>query len=162
MVRTGRELWNWLNPRIRQLVFLQTQWGSVHDVYGTPKGSMFEEKPVPKWIRDPDSTLSGYWDLAQIFFLLYITWTVPLRVGLSMDVVDWGFWFFFEMARARPGRLSALRVLHSKYSLYESFIMGRAGRLTVRNGFRCGQVVDIYFWIDLVLNFRTGYCSHGR
>jgi len=73
MVRTGRELWNWLNPRIRQLVFLQTQWGSVHDVYGAQKGSMFEEKPVPKWIRDPDSTFSGYWDVAQIFFLLYIT-----------------------------------------------------------------------------------------
>ena len=40
---------------------------------------------------------------------------MPLRAGLSMDVVNWGFWFFFEM------------------------------------------IVDIYFWIDLVLNFRTGY-----
>ena len=45
---------------------------------------------------------------------------MPLRAGLSMDVVNWGFWFFFEM------------------------------------------IVDIYFWIDLMLNFRTGYCSHGR
>jgi alpha-tubulin suppressor-like RCC1 family protein len=42
--------------------------------------------------------------------------------------------------RARPGRLSALRVSHSKFVLYAGFVW-RAGRLTAKNGgFRLGQV----------------------
>jgi hypothetical protein len=117
--RSGKELWNWLKPRLRSLVMLQKQWGSVHDVYGSKKGSMFEEQPIPKGIRDPDSTFSGWWDLGQIIFLLYISWAVPLRVGLSIDVANWSFWFFFEL------------------------------------------IVDVYFWIDLVLNFRTAYWAQN-
>ena len=30
------------------------------------RGSMFEETPVPKRIRDPDSAFSGYWDMTQV------------------------------------------------------------------------------------------------
>ena len=88
-------MWDFLKPRLRTLVILQKQWGSVHDVYGMQKGSMFEDAPVPKKIRDPDSSFSVYWDLFQIFFLVYVAYAVPARVGFQIELENWKFWFFF-------------------------------------------------------------------
>ena len=92
---SGKELWAFLRPRLKQLVDLQEMWGSVHNLYPTASStSIFEDKPFPPGVRDPDSQMAGYWDLAQIFFLLYVCGTVPFRT--SMDIIikwtEFGFW----------------------------------------------------------------------
>ena len=76
---------------------------------------MFEEAPIPKKIRDPDSSFSGWWDLMQVIFLLYVAYAVPIRVGFSVDVKTGSIWFLI------------------------------------------GVVIDIYFIVDLFMNFRTAY-----
>jgi Ca2+-binding EF-hand superfamily protein len=114
--RSGTELWGFLRPRLKTLVFLQKQWGSLHDIYGVQKGgTMFEEAPIPKKIRDPDSSFSGWWDLCQVIFLMYVAYAVPIRVGFSVDVETGSIWFLI------------------------------------------GVVIDIYFIVDLFMNFRTAY-----
>ena len=40
--RSGKELWDFLRPRLNLLVTVQKQWGSLHDVYGKDQVSRFE------------------------------------------------------------------------------------------------------------------------
>lgn len=49
----ARKHWDFLRPRIKLLVALQGQWGNIRDMYGSQRGSMFLENPIPTGIRDP-------------------------------------------------------------------------------------------------------------
>jgi hypothetical protein len=87
----------WVKNRVKVVVALQRQWGKVHDMYGAQRGSMFEENPVPKGIRDPDSAFSGYWDITQIFLLLYVSAAVPTRIGFDETVTTYGALYFWDL-----------------------------------------------------------------
>ena len=92
---SARELWRYLRPRLWQLVELQKMWGSLHDLYPTASSSsLFETKPIPPGVRDPDSDMAGRWDLAQVGFLLYVCGTVPFRtsMGISIEWHQTAFW----------------------------------------------------------------------
>eukprot|EP01048_Picozoa_sp_COSAG05_P014941 COSAG05_NODE_1744_length_4158_cov_8.451589_2_plen_249_part_00 len=95
--RTGKELWAFLRPRLKLLVYLEKEWGSMHTVYGTKQISAFESTQVPGNIRDPDSSFSEKWDVAQIVFLLYVAYAVPLRTAFSIEVTVPEFWFFVDV-----------------------------------------------------------------
>lgn len=93
---SGKELWDWLKPRLRKMVELERKWGDVHKLYPTSSStSIFEDKPIPKWIRDPDGAFATNWDILQVFMLLYVSFMVPFRMSMEIEVgtSDFGFWF---------------------------------------------------------------------
>ena len=113
--RSGTELWGFLRPRLKFIVELQKEWGNIHQLYPSKTESVYEDLPLPPGIRDPDSTASGIWDLAGLFFLLSVSVLVPLRSCFDIEVPFASFAWFFDL------------------------------------------LTDIYFIIDLVLNFFTAY-----
>ena len=62
---------------------MQRQWGQVHEIYEGLSASRFDHGDIPTFIRDPDSTFSAVWDLSQVFLLLYVAVTVPMRAGAT-------------------------------------------------------------------------------
>lgn len=95
--RSGKELWAFLRPRLRLLVQLQHQWGSMHEVYGSHNVSLFENTQVPVDIRDPDSKFSEWWDMAQVTFLLYVAYAVPSRTAFDIDTPLDNAWFYVDV-----------------------------------------------------------------
>eukprot|EP01043_Picozoa_sp_COSAG02_P026259 COSAG02_NODE_1507_length_12231_cov_56.431751_4_plen_780_part_00 len=95
--RTGKQLWEFLRPRLKLLVQLQQQWGSMHDVYGTHTASLFENVQVPADIRDPDSKFSEAWDLLQVTFLLYVAYAVPTRTAFDINTPTDDVWFYVDL-----------------------------------------------------------------
>eukprot|EP01043_Picozoa_sp_COSAG02_P053531 COSAG02_NODE_5923_length_3939_cov_1.522135_4_plen_473_part_01 len=94
--RNGAELWGFLRPRLYLLVEMSKRWGNIHALYPTASsGSVFEEKPLPKWVRNPDSNFSTQWDIAQVFALLYVSYIVPMRAAMEITtpVDSFAFWF---------------------------------------------------------------------
>ena len=63
---SGRALWDLLRSRLLSVVRMQNQWGPLHDLYDAQQESRFETIPLPKRIRDPDSSFSACWDLVQV------------------------------------------------------------------------------------------------
>ena len=118
--KTGSDLWDFLRPRLRMLVTMQSQWGDLRDIYESHTTSFFAYDPLPKWIRDPDSAFSGVWDMSQLMLLFYVSFTVPYRVCFEIDVPFGSSWFWVD------------------------------------------NLVDVYFIIDLGLNFRTAYYDEVR
>ena len=80
----ARRNWDSLGARLRTLVDMRRQWGNLHEMYETHVESMYELQPLPKWVRDPDSSFSAAWDLTSVALLLYVAITVPLRAGLRL------------------------------------------------------------------------------
>ena len=134
--RSGKVLWNFLRPRLHLLVDLQkkvrgrtlvvliclaplstvklalaSQFGDIHSIYLTNRSeSLYEQLPIPTWIRDPDSYFSQRWDLAQIIALLYVTLMVsppPVAVMICCccPVGDAGMHRHHLIAGAAPGRI---------------------------------------------------------
>ena len=58
--------------------------GNIDDVYGHCE-SDFGQVDLPWFIRDPQSEFSSGWDMAQVGFLLYVSWTVPLRACFEIQ-----------------------------------------------------------------------------
>ena len=71
--------------------------GELHDVYGHNE-SPFGEPPIPKYIRDPESSFSVCWDLLQIVFLLYVSITVPYRACFGVEIPFMSSTWFFDTA----------------------------------------------------------------
>lgn len=93
--RSGKDLWSYLRPRLKFIVELQKEWGNVHELYPSRGDSLFEEVPLPKGIRDPDSLASGMWDLFGLALLLCVSVLVPLRSCFEIEVDPYsGAWFF--------------------------------------------------------------------
>ena len=95
--RSGVELWDFLRPRLKLLVKLQAQWGSMHDVYGTHNVSLFENTQVPANIRDPDSAFSETWDVVQMVLLLYVAYAVPARTAFDIATPIDNPWFWVDV-----------------------------------------------------------------
>lgn len=112
--RTGSELWGLLRKRIKMLLAMRRDWGNIDDVYGHCD-SNFGQIEMKWYVRDPTSRFSMVWDILQVFFLLYVSWTVPLRSCFGIDV-EWPSVAFVTDC-----------------------------------------VVDLYFFLDLIGNFFTGY-----
>ena len=93
--RTGRDMWDFLRPRLKTLVTMQSQWGDLREIYESHTTSFFANDPLPKYIRDPEGKFAAGWDVVQIFLLMYVSFTVPYRVCFGIDVEFGGgkFWF---------------------------------------------------------------------
>lgn len=107
--------WQVMREKVLQVVRMQSQWGSLWNIYETRTESVYEDTELPKWIRDPDSAMSTCWDLSQLVFLLYVTVTVPTRACFAYRVELWSAAFWVDV------------------------------------------IVDLYFVVDVVLNFRTSF-----
>lgn len=65
--------------------------------YITRQESLFEENPLPPYVRDPDSDFSAAWDLSSVVFLVHVSFTVPLRVCFNVDINLWTLAFWVEL-----------------------------------------------------------------
>ena len=95
--RAGTYLWGFLRPRLKLLVHLQQQWGSMHEVYGSHTVSKFETTQIPKGIRDPDSKFSEVWDTIQLVLLLYVAYAVPARTAFDIGTPTNHVWFYVDL-----------------------------------------------------------------
>ena len=90
--------WSTLTSKLRTLVGMQRQWGDLHEIYETRAESLFEQAPLPPYVRDPDSDFSAVWDLTSVALLLYVAIVIPLRACFDVVVVLWSFGFWFDAA----------------------------------------------------------------
>ena len=93
----ARTHWDSLGSRLRTMVDMRRQWGHLHEMYATRADSMYALRPLPRWIRDPDSSFSAVWDLTSVILLLYVSITVPLRAGFEIDIELWSVGFFVDL-----------------------------------------------------------------
>jgi hypothetical protein len=82
--RPGSDLWSLLRRRLRMLLTMRRDWGNIDDVYGHCE-SDFGQVDLPWYIRDPQSDFSSAWDLVQVAFLVYVSWSVPLRACFEVE-----------------------------------------------------------------------------
>jgi hypothetical protein len=90
----GRALWLFMQSRLRSLINMQRVWGDVHSMYESRDVSIFQNMPLPRCIRDPDSAWTALWHAVQVVLLLYISVVLPLRLAFAVEVGprDPGFW----------------------------------------------------------------------
>eukprot|EP01043_Picozoa_sp_COSAG02_P010048 COSAG02_NODE_347_length_24085_cov_23.240724_12_plen_981_part_00 len=89
--------WSVLAAKLRTLVGMQRQWGDLHEIYETRAESLFEQAPLPPYVRDPDSEFSAAWDLTSVVLLLYVAIVIPLRACFDMDVELWSGMFWWDV-----------------------------------------------------------------
>ena len=89
--------WNILKEKLTTLVRMQRYWGNLWDMYDTRTESVYDEEPLPRFIRDPDSKFSAVWDITSVIFLLFVTATVPLRACFAVDVDIWSAEFYVDL-----------------------------------------------------------------
>lgn len=65
-------------------IIIYSYVGNIDDVYGHCE-SDFGQVDMPWYIRDPHSEFSAVWDLTQVVFLIYVSWTVPLRACFGLE-----------------------------------------------------------------------------
>ena len=94
-----RARWYRLGQYLRRVVRLsnELQFGEVGDIYGSKSVSAYTDKSVSRYIRDPESQFSVYWDAAQCVFLAFVSYTVPYRTGFSIDVQLGSLWFWIDL-----------------------------------------------------------------
>lgn len=112
--RTGEQLWKTLRTRLDMLVTMRRDWGNVHDFYGS-SDSQYGETALNWNVRDPESSFSSNWDMMQVIFLCFVTYTVPYRAGFGVEIELLSMWWYLD------------------------------------------TIIDLYFVIDLVLNFFTAF-----
>lgn len=95
--RLGADLWDFLRPRLKLIVQMQTQWGGIHQLYPSNAESLYNESPLPKNIRHPNSAFSCYWDLTQIVMLSFVGVTVPMRSCFFIEVDNFSAGFFIDL-----------------------------------------------------------------
>ena len=86
-----------MRPNPRLLVKMESRWGNIRELYSTSSSSSrFLEKQLPPGVRHPDSTFSAYWDVGQIFALLYVSALVPFRVSMGITICHTSFAFWVD------------------------------------------------------------------
>ena len=150
MMRTGKELWDFLRPRLKLLVNFEKEWGSMHSVYGTKQISAFESTQVPGYIRDPDSTFSEKWDIAQIIFLLYVAYAVPLRTAFSVEVAAPTFWFWVDLS-------CDIYFICDCILSFRTAFWNAAGQLEVGTGEIARYYFKHWFLIDFISSLPINY-----
>ena len=48
-------------------------------------------------VSNPDSRKSMVWDLMQVFFLAYVSVSVPFQAGFEIDIDNFSFWWWVEL-----------------------------------------------------------------
>ena len=52
---------------------------------------------LPAPAHSPDSQFSSFWDISQLFALLYVAYAIPLRVAFEVEVVTFTLWFWVDL-----------------------------------------------------------------
>jgi len=45
----------------------------------------------------PDTGWRAWWDLLLMFFILYVAFCIPLRIGFDLQVQPWNAWFITDI-----------------------------------------------------------------
>ncbi len=96
--RSGRQLWNFLMPRLTVLVKFSNLWGRLHELnpnaeellhadhHGAEDPADEEELQLPKFMCHPDNALSINWRRFQLLALVYVLITAPIAIGFELPV----------------------------------------------------------------------------
>ncbi len=82
----GSGLWKYLLPKLRAVAEMNAVWTTNAANAQSQTRSVYASEPVPPGIRDPDSTFSVVWDIAQVIFLLYVSIVVPYRACFGVEI----------------------------------------------------------------------------
>eukprot|EP01043_Picozoa_sp_COSAG02_P053964 COSAG02_NODE_6038_length_3854_cov_2.278562_1_plen_989_part_00 len=96
--RSGRQLWDFLMPRLTVLVKFTKQWGRLHELNpkaedllqadqdGAEDPADEEEPQLPRWMFHPDSSLVMNWRRFQVISLIYVLVAAPITVGFQLPL----------------------------------------------------------------------------
>lgn len=121
--------------------------------YETRQESLFEENPLPPWIRDPDTNSAAIWDLCSVMFLLYVSFTVPLRVCFSIDMQLWSFSFWVEVVVDLFFVCDVILNFRTSYYDANGFRENRPSRIT-------RHYLQGWFLVDFVSCLPYGYVQY--
>ena len=89
--------WTTLAEKLKALVKMRGHWGDLHSIYETRAESMFEQQPLPPWIRDPESEFSRVWDITSAVLLLFVCFATPVRACFGVAIELWSFAFWLDL-----------------------------------------------------------------
>ena len=144
--------WDYLRPRLKMLVTLQKWWGSVKDLYSGSQESLFAKEVLPNLIRHPDSSFTRWWDLLQVFFIAWVAFVMPYRMGfdVSVDLDQFSFWvdtlidtFFI---------IDVVLTFRTAYVLPTGFLETRSREIAV-------NYLRGWFWIDVTASLPLTYIT---
>jgi CRP-like cAMP-binding protein/Ca2+-binding EF-hand superfamily protein len=148
-----RQQWHGLHSKLQAMVRMQSQWGNIFDIYEANAESVYEEVVLPPWTRDPDSNFSAGWDTVSVFFLLYVTVTVPLRACFGITLTLWSVGFLVDLV------IDAFFIADVSLNLRTSYYDA--------NGFREDRpkkmalnYIKGWFFIDLLSCLPVGYVQY--
>lgn len=78
--------WSFLRPRLVGLVTLQRWWGNIGELYSGSDESLFGKDVIPRWIRHPEARSTQIWDITSFFFIIWVAFVVPFRLGFDVEV----------------------------------------------------------------------------
>jgi hypothetical protein len=83
--RTGKQLWTILRVHLKMMHNLTQHWGTVRKLYGQESDDVTELEKIEAWVKKaqcfctPTQSSRKFWDLSQLFLLLYVAIMVPYR-----------------------------------------------------------------------------------
>ena len=116
--------------------------GSITFADASRSTSDYQEIALPRWIRDPSSTSSFWWDMVQLAFLIYVSFSVRLPRPCQLRVA-------IGSSLTKRACVPAAQV---PYRVCFEIDVPFGSSWSVFEG-----IVDAYFIADLVLNFRTAF-----
>jgi CRP-like cAMP-binding protein/Ca2+-binding EF-hand superfamily protein len=145
--------WHSLRYKLKAMVRMQNQWGSLATIYDASSDSDYQEPPLPAWTRDPDSTFSMAWDLVSVLFLLYVTATVPLRACFGESVDLWSVGFYIDLLVDVFFITDVVLNLRTSFYDANGFRENRPRKMAV-------NYLKGWFFIDLVSCLPVGYVQY--
>jgi hyperpolarization activated cyclic nucleotide-gated potassium channel 2 len=113
--RSGKQLWDTLRAKLQ--VAMMFHMGIIPADSGVPPvgfSNIYQNRaPRTDWLDHarnaerqceektlffhPNSQLRLYWDLVQVFLLIYVAILVPIRAGFSIQTEPWGWKFMLDL-----------------------------------------------------------------
>jgi hypothetical protein len=147
--RSGKDLWALLRPRIKLLITMRRDWGTLSHIYGHCD-SDYGQLPFPWYIINSDGDFSTCWDLTQVVFLIYVALSVPTRVCFDVDIrVGSAKWVF-------DTDVDLYFIVDLVLNFFMSYTTA-AGMYEVRHHVIVKHYLETWFAIDLVSSFPTQY-----
>jgi hypothetical protein len=93
----GSNRWRVLRPQLVALAAMNLVW-RANDANLGAHGNMsaYARGLIPRGIRDPESTFSVVWDIAQMIFLLYVSIVVPYRTCFGVEIQLFSLIWFWD------------------------------------------------------------------
>ena len=137
----GLKGWVFLRERLKALIGMQRLWGEIGDLYKGSMESLYTQEVLPPFVRGPDSKWTRRWcAAAQIkrFTSFGRHRLIGTCVRVRRDLIQ--VFFICWVATVVPYRICFDVVIE-----------------IASTQFWIDAFIDLFFIIDVILNFRTAY-----